>query len=155
MRPGLQTIFVIGDGMSNRLFLVVFRVPPDTKIPPHSHPDERSCFVLSGIWYFGYGTVRDEDKLEALPAGSSYTEPAGPIHFAGTKGCRGDCRMHSDWTNRHNILQPDRRSSQRREIGTHVYMSPEENFRVVRLWPLRGATNAAHHQSRMLGWNLP
>jgi quercetin dioxygenase-like cupin family protein len=84
MRPGLQTIFVIGDGTSNRLFSVVFRVPPNTKIPPHSHPDERSCFVLSGIWYFGYGNVRDEDKLQALPAGSSYTEPAGRIHFAGT-----------------------------------------------------------------------
>jgi hypothetical protein len=79
MRPGLQTIFVIGDGTSNRLFSVVFRVPPNTKITPHSHPDERSC------WYFGYGNVRDEDKLQALPAGSSYTEPAGRIHFAGTK----------------------------------------------------------------------
>jgi quercetin dioxygenase-like cupin family protein len=85
MRQGLQTIFVIGDGTSNRLFSVVFRVPPNTKIPPHSHPDERSCFVLSGMWYFGYGTVRDEDQLQALPAGSSYTEPAGRMHFAGTK----------------------------------------------------------------------
>jgi quercetin dioxygenase-like cupin family protein len=85
MRPGLQTIFVLGDGTSKSLFSIVFRVPPNTKIPPHSHPDERSCFVLSGIWYFGYGTARNEDQLQALPAGSSYTEPAGRVHFAGTK----------------------------------------------------------------------
>jgi quercetin dioxygenase-like cupin family protein len=70
---------------SKEIFSVVFRVPPNTKIPPHSHPDERSCFVLSGMWYFGYGTERDESKLQALPAGSSYTEPANQVHFAGTK----------------------------------------------------------------------
>jgi hypothetical protein len=57
----------------------------ETQIPPHSHPDERSCFVLSGMWYFGYGTERDETKLQLLPAGSRYTEPAGRMHFAGTK----------------------------------------------------------------------
>ena len=85
MRPGLETIFVLGDGKSKEIFSVVFRVPPNTKIPPHSHPDERSCFVLSGMWYFGYGTERDESKLQALPAGSSYTEPANQVHFAGTK----------------------------------------------------------------------
>ena len=85
MRQGLQTIFVLGDGMSRHLFSIVFRVPPNTKIPPHSHPDERSCFVLSGIWYFGYGAVRNESQLVALPAGSSYTEPAGRMHFAGTR----------------------------------------------------------------------
>jgi quercetin dioxygenase-like cupin family protein len=85
MREGIQTVFVLGDGTSKKLFSIVFRVPPNTRIPPHSHPDERSCFVLSGIWYFGYGTVRNEDQLQALPAGSSYTEPAGRVHFAGTK----------------------------------------------------------------------
>jgi quercetin dioxygenase-like cupin family protein len=85
MRQGLQTVFVIGDGTSKRLFSVVFRVPPNTNIPPHSHPDERSCFVLSGTWYFAYGTVRNEAQLVALLAGSSYTEPAGRMHFAGTK----------------------------------------------------------------------
>jgi quercetin dioxygenase-like cupin family protein len=85
MRPGLETIFVAGDGKQNQLFSIVFRVPPNTAIPPHSHPDERSCFVLSGLWYFGYGTVRSEAGLKALSPGSNYTEPANAIHFAGTK----------------------------------------------------------------------
>jgi len=84
MVPGQQTVFVVGDGRSKSLFSLVFKVPANAKIPPHSHPEERSCFVLSGTWYFGYGTERREDQLVALPAGSSYTEPAGKVHFAGT-----------------------------------------------------------------------
>jgi len=85
MRPGLETIFVAGDGKQNSLYSLVFKVPPNTAIPPHSHPDDRSCFVLSGLWYFGYGSVRSETGLKALPPGSNYTEPAGVIHFAGTR----------------------------------------------------------------------
>ena len=85
MRPGLETIFVAGDGKQNSLYSLVFKVPPNTAIPPHSHPDDRSCFVLSGLWYFGYGSVRSEADLKALPPGSNYTEPAGVIHFAGTR----------------------------------------------------------------------
>ncbi len=85
MRPGLETVFVAGDGKQNALYSLAFKIPPNTAIPPHSHPDGRSCFVLSGLWYFGYGTVRDEANLKALPPGSNYTEPAGTVHFAGTK----------------------------------------------------------------------
>ncbi|MBR0755091.1 cupin domain-containing protein [Bradyrhizobium jicamae] len=86
MVQGQQVIFVIGDGKSNGLYSLVFKAPPNTKIQPHSHPDGRSCFILSGTWYFGYGTVWDESKLVELPAGSHYTEPAGRAHFAATKG---------------------------------------------------------------------
>ena len=85
MRPGLETVIVAGDGKQNSLYSLVFRVPPNTAIPPHSHPDDRSCFVLSGLWYFGYGSVRSEPDLKVLPPGSNYTEPAGAIHFAGTR----------------------------------------------------------------------
>jgi quercetin dioxygenase-like cupin family protein len=85
MVQGQQVIFVVGDGKSKALFSIVFKVPPNTKIQPHSHPEERSCFVLSGTWYFGYGTVWDEEKLKVLPVGSNYTEPAGRPHFAATK----------------------------------------------------------------------
>ena len=51
----------------------------------HSHPDDRSCFVVSGTWLFGYGDKYDEALLKALPAGSHYTEPASVNHFAGTQ----------------------------------------------------------------------
>lgn len=78
-------MFVVGDGQQKELFSLVFKAPPNTAIQPHSHPDERSCFVLSGLSYFAYGTVRDETKQKALPPGSNYTEPAGAAHFAGTR----------------------------------------------------------------------
>jgi quercetin dioxygenase-like cupin family protein len=85
MIQGQQVIFVVGDGKSKGLFSIVFKVPPNTKVQPHSHPEERSCFVLSGTWYFGYGTEWNEAQLKTLPVGSNYTEPAGRPHFAATK----------------------------------------------------------------------
>jgi quercetin dioxygenase-like cupin family protein len=85
MVQGQQVIFVVGDGKSKGLFSIIFKVPPNMKIQPHSHPEDRSCFVLKGTWYFGYGNVWDETKLQELPVGSNYTEPAGRPHFAATK----------------------------------------------------------------------
>jgi len=85
MRAGLQVLVVAGDAKSNGLFTMMFKIPADTRIPPHSHPDVRSCFVLSGTWFFGYGERADESLLKLLPAGSHYTEPAGMNHFAETR----------------------------------------------------------------------
>jgi quercetin dioxygenase-like cupin family protein len=85
MRTGLQTLIIAGDAKAPGLYTIMFKLPPNTKIPPHSHPDVRSCFVLSGMWYFGYGDTRNEAELKALPPGSFYTEPAGMNHFAETR----------------------------------------------------------------------
>ena len=85
MRTGLQTLVVAGNAKGDGLYTMMFSLPANTKIPPHSHPDVRSCFVLSGTWYFAYGDTRDESLLKALPAGSFYTEPPGMNHFAETR----------------------------------------------------------------------
>jgi quercetin dioxygenase-like cupin family protein len=85
MRPGLQVLVVAGDAKKDGLFSMMFKIPAHTRIPPHSHPDLRSCFVLSGTFYFAYGATRDEALFQALPAGSHYTEPAGMNHFAETR----------------------------------------------------------------------
>jgi quercetin dioxygenase-like cupin family protein len=85
MRAGLQAVVVAGDAKSNGLFSIMFRLPANSKVPPHSHPDVRSCFVLAGTFYFAYGASWDEALLQALPAGSHYTEPAGMNHFAATR----------------------------------------------------------------------
>jgi len=85
MRAGLQTLVVAGDAKGGGLYTMMFNLPANTKVPPHSHPDVRSCFVLSGTWYFAYGDARDDAQLKALPAGSHYTEPAGMNHFAETR----------------------------------------------------------------------
>ena len=85
MQPGLDTVFVAGDGTKHELYSIVFKIPAHTAIQPHSHPDDRLCFVLSGNWYFAYGSKRDESKFKVLPPGSNYNEPANMIHFTGTK----------------------------------------------------------------------
>ena len=85
MRSGLQTLVVSGNAKAAELYTMMVKLPANTKIPPHSHPDVRSCFVLSGTWYFAYGDVRDDGQLKTLPAGSNYTEPAGMNHFAETR----------------------------------------------------------------------
>jgi quercetin dioxygenase-like cupin family protein len=85
MQPGVDTVFVAGDGTKHELYSIVFKIPAHTAIQPHSHPDDRLCFVLSGQWYFAYGSKRDESKFKTLPPGSSYTEPGNTVHFAGTR----------------------------------------------------------------------
>ncbi len=85
MTQGLSTAYVVGDGNSDGLYTLVFSLGGNAQIAPHSHPDERSCFVLSGNWYFAYGETFDADALQMLPPGSNYTEPAGRAHFAETR----------------------------------------------------------------------
>ena len=85
MAPGLRTTYLVGDGTKEGLYTLVFELGPGAQIAPHSHPDSRSCFVLSGNWYFAYGEQFDATSLQVLPPGSHYTEPGGRAHFAETR----------------------------------------------------------------------
>jgi len=82
---GIQTVTLKGDPTKAGLYTILLRVGPNTKIQPHSHPDDRAATVVSGDWYFGYGREFDEKALKFLPPGSFYTEPPGVDHFAMTK----------------------------------------------------------------------
>jgi uncharacterized RmlC-like cupin family protein len=82
---GLQKVVLKGDPTKPGLYTMLLRLPPNTKILAHSHKDDRTAVVLSGVWYFGYGREFDEAALKELPAGSFYTEPPGVEHFALTK----------------------------------------------------------------------
>ena len=82
---GIQTIVLKGDPTKRGLYTILLRVPAHTKIAAHHHPDDRIATVVSGTWYFGYGTKFDETHLRALPPGSFYTEPPNDNHFAETR----------------------------------------------------------------------
>jgi uncharacterized RmlC-like cupin family protein len=82
---GLQIAVLKGDPKKPGLYTLLLRLPPNTKILAHSHQDDRTAFVLSGDWYFGYGREFDEAALKEMPAGSFYTEPPGVEHFGQTK----------------------------------------------------------------------
>ena len=86
---GTERATVLGDPTKPGPYIYVVKFPPrassNPAARPHSHPDSRSYTVLSGTWYIGFGDKYDESKLNELPAGSYYTEPAGVPHFVTTK----------------------------------------------------------------------
>jgi quercetin dioxygenase-like cupin family protein len=81
---GIQTIVLKGDPTKPGLYTILLRVPPNTTIQAHRHPDDRDAMVVSGTWQFGYGPRFDAKALKSLPPGSFYTEPANDAHFART-----------------------------------------------------------------------
>lgn len=83
--PQLQSAAILGDQQKPGPYLGMSKFPPNFRIEPHTHPDERHYTVISGTWYVGFGTTFDESKLIALPAGSYYTETANTPHFIATK----------------------------------------------------------------------
>ena len=93
MQGAVQSLIIYGDGSKAGLYSIMFKVGPNAAIPAHWHPDNRSCFVMVGVWYFGYGEKFNKAALKALPPGSHYTEPANVHHFAGTasEGATVEC----------------------------------------------------------------
>ena len=81
---GIETSVLKGDPAAGGLYTILLRVPANTRIQAHTHPDDRIATVVSGTWHFGYGAEFDESKLKALPPGSFYTEPPALPHFART-----------------------------------------------------------------------
>jgi quercetin dioxygenase-like cupin family protein len=82
---GIQTTVLSGDPTKAGPYTIQIQVPAHTRIKAHGHRDDRSAVVVAGTWYFGYGDVADDAKVEALPPGGFYTEPAGLAHFAQTR----------------------------------------------------------------------
>jgi len=81
---GIETRVLKGDPRRKGLYTIQLKVPVNTRIEAHKHPDDRIATVISGTWYFGYGARFDEKRLKALPPGSFYTEPPDEAHFART-----------------------------------------------------------------------
>jgi quercetin dioxygenase-like cupin family protein len=80
---GIRTRVLAGDPTKPGFYTIALSVPANTVIAAHRHRDDRVATVISGTWYFGYGT-RANDKVKALAPGSFYTEPGGVSHFART-----------------------------------------------------------------------
>lgn len=81
---GIQTRVLKGDPSKGGLYTIELRVPANTRIEAHTHPDDRIVTVVSGIWAFGYGSRYEAKELKPLPPGSFYTEPPDVPHFAQT-----------------------------------------------------------------------
>jgi quercetin dioxygenase-like cupin family protein len=82
---GIERSNIAGDDTKAGVYVYLIRFPANSRVAPHFHPDERVGTVLSGTFYFGYGTQFNETALKSLPAGSSWTEPSKQPHFAWAK----------------------------------------------------------------------
>ena len=98
----VETTVLKGDPSKPGLYTILMRIAPNTKVQPHAHPDDRIATVVSGTWYFGYGTSFDESALKPLPPGSFYTEPPGINHFGLTKR-RSIDPDDGHWPFEHNV----------------------------------------------------
>lgn len=79
--PGVQGAWLLGAEDKPGPYLFRVRLAPGAKIPPHTHPDERSTTVLRGTILVGFGEAFDEARMVAVPAGAVYVAPAGVPHY--------------------------------------------------------------------------
>jgi glucose/arabinose dehydrogenase len=84
-RPGLAAVALNGDSTRPGVYSVQVTLPAHTIVPPHTHRDNRTVYVVSGTLYVGYGETRDPAALKTLPPGSYYTEPAATAHYTETR----------------------------------------------------------------------
>lgn len=83
--PAVQGAWVVGAEDKARPYLLRVKLAAGGKIPPHTHPDERSSTVLAGTLYVGFGTTFDETKVVAVPTGAVYVAPAETAHYVWAK----------------------------------------------------------------------
>ena len=79
--PDILVAVVAGDPQ-NGFYTLRVKFPRDVKTPPHFHPDTRTVTVISGIYYFGEGTVFAADKMQGYGPGTVIVVPAGKPHFS-------------------------------------------------------------------------
>ena len=83
--PGVQGAWVVGAEARPGPYLFRVKLAAGARIPPHTHPDERSSTVLAGTLYVGFGASFDETKVVAVPTGAVYVAPAGVAHYVWAK----------------------------------------------------------------------
>jgi quercetin dioxygenase-like cupin family protein len=79
--PGVQGAWLVGGQDKPGPYIFRVRLAAGARLPPHTHPDERSTTVMSGTILVGFGETFDESRMVAVPAGSVYVAPAGVPHY--------------------------------------------------------------------------
>jgi quercetin dioxygenase-like cupin family protein len=82
---GVARAFVVGDDKKPGMYAYFAKFPPNIKLAPHWHPDDRVVTVISGTVRVGYGERWDDAAMKDVPAGGTWTEPARQPHFTGSK----------------------------------------------------------------------
>ena len=70
------------------------KLPPNAKIPVHTHPLVEHVTVISGTFYFAIGDKFDAAKAKAYPVGAFLAIPNGMPMFAFTKDKEATIQVH-------------------------------------------------------------
>src|SRR3954465_11672374 len=62
----IRTVLLSGDPAKPGPYVLEINVPPNTTIAPHTHRDDRIATVISGTWYFGYGSKASDVPVKPL-----------------------------------------------------------------------------------------
>ncbi|MCK1641525.1 cupin domain-containing protein [Bradyrhizobium sp. 157] len=82
---GGQTAVLVGDPTKAGSVVVQrVKLPPNYKIPPHTHPYAETVTVISGSVGFGMGEKFDSTKGEVVKAGALQAMPAKHAHYTWT-----------------------------------------------------------------------
>jgi quercetin dioxygenase-like cupin family protein len=73
---GAQIATLIGDPSKAEVVVQRVKIPPNSKIPTHTHSYGEVVTVLSGH----YGNAMGDEKGEVLGPGSVFALPAGHVH---------------------------------------------------------------------------
>jgi hypothetical protein len=84
--PEAQRAVLLGDPARPGPYVYRVKFPPNHRVPPHSHPDNRTFTVLSGTFYEATGDRFDATKLKAHPTGSFHTYVANTNFFGASRG---------------------------------------------------------------------
>lgn len=61
--------------------VTLLRLRPETRLPPHSAPVDRTYLLLSGTIHLGIGKKWNDARMRTLPAGSFWVVPADTSTF--------------------------------------------------------------------------
>lgn len=81
MPAGAKVQVLEGNPSHPGLFTMRVKLPAQTTLMPHSHPQDERVTVLSGAAYIGFGNKVDLAKAKQFAAGSYYVNPAGLHHY--------------------------------------------------------------------------
>ncbi len=74
-----------GDPTKPGPYAILVKWPPHQMSRPHTHPNARYVYVISGTWWVGTGQTFSPETTTPIPAGSVVTHFAKQWHYDGAK----------------------------------------------------------------------
>ena len=82
---GPLTYTLWGDPTKPGPYAILVKWPAHQMSRPHTHPNARYVYVISGTWWVGTGQTFAPETTTPIPAGSVVTHFAKQFHYDGAK----------------------------------------------------------------------